>query len=49
MGYCHSCGTYAALHADTKMCARCRRDWRPSAPAPGDLGHRRQPQPLGAT
>lgn len=48
MGYCHRCGTYADLHADTKMCGPCRRDWQPSAPAPGDLGHRAQPQPLGA-
>ena len=47
MGYCHCCGRYADLGPDTKMCARCRRDWQPAAPAPGDLGHRTQPQPLG--
>jgi hypothetical protein len=47
MGYCHSCGTYTAIDRATKMCARCRDNWRPAAPAPGDLGHRAQPQPLG--
>jgi len=51
MGYCHSCGVYADLNQDTKMCGPCRRDWRPATRVDdrGDLGHRaQQPQPLGA-
>jgi hypothetical protein len=41
MGYCHRCGTYAALD-DDKTCTACRRDWRPAGPVPADLGSRAQ-------
>lgn len=39
MAYCDRCGTYAALD-DAAMCRACRAAWRPSAPAPADLGAR---------
>ena len=42
MAYCDRCGRYTDLdHA--AMCAACRAAWRPSAPAPADLGTRAQP------
>jgi len=40
MAYCNRCGVFAALDPDTKMCGRCRRDWRPAGDRPGDLGTR---------
>jgi hypothetical protein len=43
MGYCHRCGTYAALD-QAAMCGTCRRGWQP-AERPGDLGYHAQPQP----
>ena len=39
MAYCHQCGTWADL-GPAAMCATCRDGWRPSAPAPDDLGTR---------
>ena len=39
MAYCDRCGTYADLDP-AAMCAACRAAWRPSAPAPADLGTR---------
>lgn len=41
MGYCDRCGHWADLDA-AKMCAACRDGWRPSGPAPADLGTRAQ-------
>jgi hypothetical protein len=43
MGYCHRCGTYAAL-GQAGMCGTCRDGWQPAAARPGDLGYRAQPQ-----
>ena len=52
MGYCWTCGWHtdamtppADLDPRTRMCRWCRDHWRPSEPAPADLGTR-HPEPL---